>query len=279
MQSANDFHLKEDFNSIRHYFDEHEINQIMPDNSRLLELLLTKDVTIDVYAKLEESLDEFVDMGYMQAIDNLTAIEAIKIILNENNLLFDEGNVIGYGHSQGAYLLHLCNRMSPFTFSEIVDNSAWIIPEYLYKNRILLEKINQFSKKIEFDYIAKNVLVDWDALNLNYLYKEFNNGAYIYSYLGTTDFLVDVNAKKTSIEHLDYVEFYLIDSDKLDGEIFKSTNHGLDANFIKMLESVLEGKNNHKNSNPKELTYTFLSSKTKINADYSNGLPLFSFEI
>lgn len=48
-------------------------------------------------------------------MDIITALEAIKIkiILKENNLRFNERKVIGYGHSHGAYLLHLSNRLAP----------------------------------------------------------------------------------------------------------------------------------------------------------------------
>lgn len=38
-------------------------------------------------------------MGYMQAIDIITAIEALKIILVNNNNM---KRLIGYGHSHGA---------------------------------------------------------------------------------------------------------------------------------------------------------------------------------
>lgn len=67
----------------------------------------------------------------MQAIDIITALETKKIILRENDLPFNEQKIIGYGHSHGAHLLHLSNRFSPYLFSYIVDNSAWIEPVYL----------------------------------------------------------------------------------------------------------------------------------------------------
>lgn len=41
-------------------------------------------------ASIAETENEFVDMGYMQAIDNITAIEAVKLILEENNLTFNK---------------------------------------------------------------------------------------------------------------------------------------------------------------------------------------------
>lgn len=97
-------------------------------------------------------------MSYMQAIDNITAIEAIKLILRENNLTFNENKVMGYGHSQGAYLLHLANKLAPHLFTYIIDNSSWVDPVYLYENRYLNKGIGKAIFSIEFDYMDKKYL-------------------------------------------------------------------------------------------------------------------------
>src|SRR5690606_11420393 len=135
------------------------------------------------------------------------------------------------GQSHGSFLLHLCNRLVPHLFSIIIDNAAWVIPQYLYHNRLLYKKLGNSMIQIEFDYYAKHRIKDREALGLSNLYADFNNGAYIYSYIGTTDNLVDVDIKRKCIEHLDFIEYEVIDENKVDGIVFRSTNHGLDADF------------------------------------------------
>lgn len=61
----------------------------------------------------------------------------------------------------------------------------------------------------------------------------FKNGIYIYCCIGTTDKLVNVDDKEQSFNNLDYIHFEVINQQKIDGTIFKSTNHGLDAVFFK----------------------------------------------
>lgn len=130
---------------------------------------------------------------------------------------------------------------------------------------------------IEFDYMAKLYLKDKKALSLHKLYTAFKNGAYIYSLLGTTDNLVDVQDKKMSISKLKFTKFELIGMDKIDGEIFKSTNHGLDEDFLKLFEYVLERLPAHQNKNRFVEKYTVASAQTQITVDYTSALPLFQF--
>lgn len=124
MQNTNKITLKGGYSSLANIFSDEEIKQVENNFADFLPLLVNKKVDFPVIAELDESTDEFVDMGYMQAIDIITAIEAIQIILKENWLDYDENRVIGFGQSQGAYLLHLCNRLAPHLFSQIIDNAT-----------------------------------------------------------------------------------------------------------------------------------------------------------
>ncbi|UXJ69546.1 DUF2920 family protein [Lysinibacillus fusiformis] len=279
MQSTDNWHLKGDFSTISHNFTEIELQQIYADNSKALQILNTKNTQIHVMAKIDENLDEFADLGYMQAIDVLTAVEVVKIILQENELPFNDSNVIGYGHSQGGYILNLANRLAPFVFSQIVENSAWVRPEFFYRNRILRVKQNQLVIDMEFDYLGKSILKDLDSLSVRNLFHDFKNGAYYHSYLGTTDILIDIENKKSTLKNIDFVDFQLIDNSRIDGIAIKSTNHGLDADFIKLLEMVFAKGVRHKNPNKKQLHYEIISSKTKIIVDYSDSLPIFHLKL
>lgn len=275
MQKADTINFENGIDSIANLLDDEELTNIRLKPDQLLSILSTIKTTIPVKAKLDESLDEFVDMSFMQAIDLITTLEAIQIILRENDLLFDENNIVGFGQSQGAYLLHLSNFLAPHLFSKIIDNAAWVRPEYLFNNRLMYISAGNCTLAVEFDYIGKKIIRNPDALSLHNLYKSFNNGTYIYSCVGTTDNLVNVEDKQKSLKNLSYIDFEIIDQEKVDGTIFKSTNHGLDADYLKLVEYVMLRQGTHINRIPKLEKYTVSSNEITVQVDYSKGLPIF----
>ncbi|MGG0655041.1 DUF2920 family protein [Rummeliibacillus pycnus] len=186
MQSAESFNVQ-DTKFIESLLSENELRMIKEKPSNLLNILSSKDIELHVLANINEDLEEFNDMSYMQAIDIITAIESVKIIMADNDLKFNENRIIGYGHSHGAYLLHLCNILDPYLFSFIIDNSAWTQPVYLSHNRILGQKVNKLTLVVKFDYIAKKILKDASRLNLKSLYQSYNNMAQILAFQGEND--------------------------------------------------------------------------------------------
>jgi len=252
-----------------------ELRIVVNDPSKLMQIISSKSITVEMVEKLNESIDEFNDMGFMQAIDIITAVEATKICLTENNLSFNKNRSIGYGHSHGAFLLHLCNRLSP-AFSFIIDNSAWLEPVYLHSNRVLSTRLDQANLLIEFNYIAKEILKQKSSLNLRTIYKNFNNHAQIVSFQGDEDQLVNHVEKQAIISSIHNAEFFLVTSEQIDHKKFKSNKHGLDANFLELFSYALELE--------KPIAYHNQNSKfvadmdsVSIEADYTNGLPVFNF--
>lgn len=125
MQSSNSFTLK---NQNENVLNSDERDLVTREPTKMLEVLSSYTVTLLLMAKLNEDQNHFNDMGFMQAIDIITAIQAVKVILKDNDLIIDDNKVIGYGHSHGTYLVHLCNKLTPNLFPHIIDNSAWIEP-------------------------------------------------------------------------------------------------------------------------------------------------------
>lgn len=270
--SSFSYHL----NDLKSLLTKEDFVSLQENPSNLLTVVSQYEITVPVDAIIDETINEFVDMGYMQAIDVVTAIETVKIILKENQLTFNDMRVIGYGQSQGAYLLHLANKLAPHLFERIIDNAAWVQPVYLNSNRYLFNTIGQTTLSMKFDYIAKDLLQDKKSLSLHTLYNRFYNGAYIYSCLGTTDNLVEVQDKQNALQNLRYIDFEIIDQSKVDGKVFKSTNHGLDADFLELVEYALAKMPEHKNLNKQQVNYIVTSSQTQIQVDYSSGLPIFT---
>ncbi|MFJ7732309.1 DUF2920 family protein [Lysinibacillus sp. NPDC097231] len=278
MQGGENLILKTPFSEIAHLFLEEEMQQIKDEPQRLLSILSTKQVNVYAQENLDESLDEFADLSYMQAIDIITAIEAVKVLLKGNKLTFNEKRVIGWGQSQGAYLLHLVNRLTPHLLSLIIDNAAWIQPSYLNDKRVLAMKINNCTFNVSFEYLVSKLAIDQEALSLKTLYKEFENNSYIKSFIGTTDNLVSEKEKEEIFRFVPYCDFHIIDETKVDGEIFKSTNHGLDADFIKLVGYIMSEDIYHINKKEKESNYQVKLSQTVITVDYTNELPIFNFK-
>lgn len=278
MQSANTFTLKNNVDDVFNILKASEKEIVQNDSSKLIEILSSYLVTLPVRANLSEDENYFNDMGFMQAIDIITAIEAVKIILKENALIFNDRKVLGYGHSHGAYLLHLCNRLVPHQFSFIIDNSAWIEPVYLNSNRYLFQSYGSMTLQIEFDYFAKKIVNDINSLNLEYLYNNFINETKIIMFQGTNDNLISHTKKEDIFKNVPNTDFFLIGEKEVDNQIFKSNRHGLDADFLKMFEFGYTHLGSNLNNKLLEDTYEVELFKTTISVDYSKGLPIFNLK-
>lgn len=270
-----DYPIFFDMDNLKSAIPEEVYKKIQEDNTKFYELLSKLPVKLEAQASLDENVKEFADLGFMQAIDILTAIEMIKIVLRENSLDFNTKRVIGYGHSHGAYLLLLCNRLAPHLFSYIIDNSAWISPVYIQKPRLNFLTYDQLQIKVRYNYAVREFLEDKDALSLESLYSKFNNGAYIYSLIGTTDHLVSVNDKLDFSMFVNNCFLNVINEEKIDGEIFKTTEHGLDADFLMLFEQSINEFPEYENVLELEKNYSVKSSNTEIIVDYTADLPLF----
>ncbi|MEK3643922.1 DUF2920 family protein [Aeribacillus sp. FSL M8-0235] len=232
-------------------------------------------ISLPFHELLDENIENFNDMGFMQALDLLTALFAVKIILNDNQLKYNVNKVIAYGHSHGAYLAYLCNRMAPNEFTFIIDNSAWMKPEYLYTNRFLHKYYGKLTLNIEFSYLAKELVKDKNILTLSNLYKGFINNAQIYSFLGTDDNLVSIKEKENFCKGLGQTNFYLIDQSKVDHKIFHSTTHGLNADFLEMFKFVMEQVQWDKKEKHKRNPNTIINShQFEYRVDFDKGLPV-----
>ncbi|MCS6131036.1 DUF2920 family protein [Clostridium botulinum] len=232
-----------DINKINHVFTEEDMKKIYKsgklDFDEFFKNAIKYDLNVTVNADLSgETLEDFNDMGIMQAIDNITAVLKVMAILYDNGYEFNAKKVIAYGHSHGAYLSYLCNAFAPTLFSLIIDNSAWIYPAYLNNNRYFIHNVNKFKLNIEFDYLAKKLDIDKELLSLQYIYSNFKNRCKIICYHGTTDNLISNVDKSKFCESVENCEYNEISLNEVDGDIFKSTNHGLDADFFKLFDFI-----------------------------------------
>lgn len=277
MQSADSINFS-NLTILEELLTSDEIKQVNTNQSQLWSILSTKSAILPVKAKLTESIDDFNDMGYMQAIDLITSIEVVKAIVKDNGYSFNEKRIIGYGHSHGAYLLHLSNCLSPHLFSYLIDNSAWIEPVYMNHNRFLYQQIGMLTLAVEFEYLAKKIVDNKSYLNLESLYKSYTGSAQIISFQGDEDNLINHLEKERIINSIQGAEFLLITKEKVDQIRFKSNKHGLDANFLELFSLALEKEKTLALIEEIPLNYKVGIESLHIEVDSSRGLPIFYFQ-
>lgn len=266
--------------ALQGYFQPAEIAKIYKngfDSSTFLQILTSKGMNFTTSEILQETIDNFNDMGIMQALDNITAICYVIQILRDNNLTFNSKKVMIYGHSHGAYLGYLCNAFAPNLISHLIDNSSWLIPAYFKEPRSVLVKTGNTHSTINFHYMAAKLPIDEEILYLPLLYKNVKNSCEIHAFHGTTDFLISHTNKRNFCDQVPFSTFHEISAEKVDGIIFKSTNHGLDSDHLALFQHVIDGIH-FSHSNDLHITPTkIVTSKMKYHINYDAGIPLLKF--
>lgn len=212
-----------------------------PDGQVKLAELLVADLPslkIPLLTITKEKKTNYMEMGPLQAIDCVNALMTVRDILRDNGYVYNENKTIVFGHSHGAYLALLANRLFPWLFSMIIDGSGWLLPVYLsnyrlydgkYKNHILLKYTKYWICNQEYDAQIRD---------LRFLYKNFDNQANIISYQGINDVLVDSKEKANLFAQVPYTVYNFVTPELIDGRIFKSTAHG-DFDFLQLFEHVM----------------------------------------
>jgi hypothetical protein len=195
-------------------------------------------VNVDIQRDYIETPDNFNDMSIMQTVDNLTAITAVIEIINDNGLKFNAKRIISYGHSHGAYLALMANVFAPGLFSLIIDNSAYLFPIYVDEPRKFSGTIGNLVGEVKLNYKAKQ-WVDYELLDLKKLYDQLDSFCSIVTFQGETDSLVKSSEKERFCRDI-RAEYFFITKNKVDGIMLKSTNHGLDADFLLLFDHVLK---------------------------------------
>ncbi|AIF52330.1 DUF2920 family protein [Pelosinus sp. UFO1] len=238
------------------------------------------NITIFRTSNFNETIENFNDMGLMQTLDNLTAILAVIAILNDNKLIFNAKKIIAYGHSHGAYLGYLCNAFAPTLFSLLIDNSAWLFPRYLNPEtpRTIVDMIASKDETYVCTYIsslAAQLSQDKELLELPLLYKQFNNNCIISSFHGTTDTLISCTDKKVYCSSIPFCQYNEISAADIDGVIFRSTNHGLDADFLEFFHYNMARYKDQFSTSSKILLpdVVFKTTQFTYEVDYSIGFP------
>lgn len=273
------FHV--DIAALRTVFTELEMDQVFDGNhidlNKLLEVGSAHDIHLDGTETLNESLRDFNDMGIMQAIDNLTAVYAVRAILEDNGYQIDANRVMVYGRGHGGYLAYLCNAFAPELFSHLFEQDAWLFPSYLDGVRELSGNKGKLSMTIKFDYYAKSVPFDRELLSLPILYSGFTNKATINSYLNADVHPNALVPKKTfaqstsrftlhqkpTVENTVSSELIL---PQIEPWIAERMDREINHHFSRPISKLhIVGRNRSTQHSTKQYNYVI---------DYSNGMPV-----
>lgn len=236
----NNHHVPTTTSMLRRALTEEELKSLSEDVEANRKLLQGKHLPAKV--ELQENREDYNEMGIRQAMDQLMAIKVLADILEENGLAFAEKRLSIYGFSHGAYLAYLCNFLAPGLIDGLIDNSAYLMPHYLYVDRkveipgdtFILEKIYHYKVS---DW-KKQDWFDLESYDLSYLYRQFDNQADIIAYHGADDDMISLEEKAEFMRKIPGARLNVISASKIDGEIFQNTGHGLGADFLKLFDSA-----------------------------------------
>lgn len=271
-----DKNLTIDTEVLKSYLSSDELSKIASSPNKYIdEFSEKKKISFNNKRKSEESYSDFNDMGLIQAMDNLTAISVVTEILKENGLQFNSNKIIAYGQSHGAYIAYLCNGFSPNVFSGIIDNSSYMYPYYLNHERFTVTEYKQWSFNTYNDYIIKNIIFDKEIYYLTNIYNQFENGCNIISFIGEHDKMTNYTIKRKFVEGIPLGKVELVNSNNVDNIIFKSTKHGLNADFIKMFEYVMKKYDltRDRKNEPMFITSEIETTEYKYICKYTKNIP------
>ncbi|OZV13450.1 hypothetical protein CIW83_04450 [Tissierella sp. P1] len=283
MQGANNISLNVNKHQLQRDFKREEIDYIYRDKDifpRLMEIVSNNKINLSAKENLKETLDNYNDMGLIQAIDNISAVISVIEVVKDNGHSFNENKIILYGHSHGAYLSYLCNAFAPSMFSLLIDNSSWLFPVYLKSNRYLNSMYGNSLLSVEFEYLAKTLEYDEEILFLPSLYEKLENQCEVICYHGTNDNLISYKDKVVLNEIIKKFRYNEIDNDKVDNKVFKSTQHGLGADFLELFDYTINNYDfEFKNTgNKQNANVTYKTRKNKYLVDYSSIVPVLHLE-
>ena len=267
------------------YFTKEELIKIYKKGSFQINEFIKLSENYPVKMLLREDLsaecpENFNEMGIMQAIDNLNALITVMKKISSMGYKFNCKKIILYGNSQGAYLSYLCNLIAPDLISLVIDNSGWLYPEHLEKDRrILTLTPGKATLKIVFDYKARDIIDDFEILDLKKMYSNFDNKARIISFHGEDDHLISLSEKNKFLSTVKNSQLYPITTETLKNyppNIFSKTGHGLGANFLNLFKYIFENCDLkfEKDSEFKRLKNSYVETEGyRYIFDYTRELP------
>ncbi|MEG0296628.1 MAG: DUF2920 family protein [Clostridium sp.] len=268
-----------DLNEIKNNASPEDFNKICINNTFNLQNYLNShlkhETVITVESFLNENISNFNDMGIMQALDNIVATKEVINELTSNNLKFNTNKVIIMGNSHGSYLAYLCNSMCRGLYTHILDNSSWLYPTYYNNERTVSFHENNSIVNSIYNYNMINIIPGIEPFNLKDLYRTFDNTCKIVVYHGEDDDLIPEAEKYEAVKDINNLIYKPIRKPDLDGLCFKSTSHGLNADYINLFDKYYTEYINDNICNNKVNIEEEIELYPDIFINYKSGFPEF----
>lgn len=189
-----------------------------------------------------ESIDEFNDMGIMQALDIVSTTLDILFMLKDRNYIINTKRIILFGVSHGAYIAHLANLICPDLYNFILDISAYVKPYYLDIVRSVFVQDDRIECQIVLEqFLNKNPQYRYrDKLyDISYLYSKIKNRCKIIALQGKNDPMVKAQEKVEFIKGIDNAEILVIGDEDVDGIMCKNAQHGVGLDFFEFFKVMI----------------------------------------
>ncbi|HEY9685594.1 MAG TPA: DUF2920 family protein [Coleofasciculaceae cyanobacterium] len=200
--------------------------------------------------------DEYQNFGILQALDYLTVIND----LIAEGVPFDWNNIILVGSSHGGYIAHLICKLAPNTINAVIDNSSYTRTAMTYLG--LFPEIYFPSGKIQ---IEANVKTHWQLKDrciphhfglsqqlirdvafvphIEEMKRKSERLPQYFCFNSTDDHISPIHEKRSQQRRLQAIgcecELKEINPEDIDGKIFKTMNHGMDASMKSLCEQFL----------------------------------------
>lgn len=275
----NDHHLGITEKMLRKVLSPREFHNLRRDYAAHQHLL--KGKVLSGYVTLEETADDFNEMGLWQAMDNLMAVKILFGIIQENGLEINRKRVYIYGQSHGAYLAYLCNYLAPGLFTGIIDNSAYLFPYYLEHDREVTKVGDTITLQKWYHYLAADQNRDRDSYDLRALYADFENHARIVAFHGEEDEMIPLNEKKKFLDSVQHVSLHVVTRDQVDGVVFQSAGHSLGADLLKVFDRGIKELEHTDWQMPESKAAVFVArvfqtEQYRYEISWQSGIPLLS---
>ena len=275
----NDHHLTVTEKMLRQVLSPREYRMLTRDyeaNKDLLEGKILSD-----YISLQETAEDFNEMGLWQAMDNLMALQVLLDIVQENGISICRDRIYVFGQSHGAYLAYLCNFLAPNLFTGIIENSAYLFPYFLRHDREVIKVGSVLTLRKIYHYLIADQDIDADSYDLSKLYQGFQNQSRIISYHGAADEMIPLQEKQKFLNQIQGVSLHIVTEKEVDGKKFGSAGHSLEANFFLVIEEAMQELEEmplcFRESNEFPANIFFQTKKYRYEVHWETGIPLLHY--
>ena len=196
---------------------------------------------------------EYLSFGFLPALDHFMAISELA-----ERHRFNQRRIVLFGSSYGGYIASLMSKYAPNTFSLVIDNSGFA--RVLLRD-VLAEELLDGEQKREISYGESKVSFPFTPSypwTLNELapsyFSDARRGIRSLLHAGhwapaasrhcifhsVADDLVPIAEKDRVVEILRVqgrvVDYHRIEASAIDGKVFKTAEHGMDASLRSLFE-------------------------------------------